>query len=189
MLKNPLLTLLFAFVPGAGQMYQGYMKRGLSQVLVFALIIMVGAMFITPVLVLCGVAYMYSFFDALNLRAQMKNGIYPPDEFCLGLDHWQEGVELARRKNKLVGGGLVLVGVYMLYENFINPWVWYLSDWFGYDNPLVNIVRSLIQGLPNLAVGLVFVAAGVWLIRGGSSKDEKIGADKEPDYIPYDPEQ
>ena len=30
MLKNGLLTLLFAFIPGAGQMYQGYMKRGLS---------------------------------------------------------------------------------------------------------------------------------------------------------------
>ena len=26
MLKNGLLTLLFAFIPGAGQMYQGYMN-------------------------------------------------------------------------------------------------------------------------------------------------------------------
>ena len=30
MKKNGILTFLFAFVPGAGQMYQGYMKRGLS---------------------------------------------------------------------------------------------------------------------------------------------------------------
>ena len=29
MKKNGILTLLFAFIPGAGQMYQGYMKRGL----------------------------------------------------------------------------------------------------------------------------------------------------------------
>ena len=27
MKKNGILTFLFAFVPGAGQMYQGYMKR------------------------------------------------------------------------------------------------------------------------------------------------------------------
>ena len=33
MLKNGFLTLLFAFIPGAGQMYQGYMKRGLSLIL------------------------------------------------------------------------------------------------------------------------------------------------------------
>ena len=30
MKKNGILTLLFACIPGAGQMYQGYMKRGLS---------------------------------------------------------------------------------------------------------------------------------------------------------------
>ena len=29
MMKNGILTFLFAFCPGAGQMYQGYMKRGL----------------------------------------------------------------------------------------------------------------------------------------------------------------
>ena len=38
MLKNGLLTLLFAFIPGAGQMYQGYMKRGLSLMLMCCVI-------------------------------------------------------------------------------------------------------------------------------------------------------
>ena len=33
MLKNGFLTFCCAFVPGAGQMYQGYMKRGLSLIL------------------------------------------------------------------------------------------------------------------------------------------------------------
>ena len=28
MKKNGILTLLFALIPGAGEMYQGYMKRG-----------------------------------------------------------------------------------------------------------------------------------------------------------------
>ena len=40
MKKNGILTLLFAFIPGAGQMYQGYMKRGLSLVLMAAAISM-----------------------------------------------------------------------------------------------------------------------------------------------------
>ena len=38
MKKNGILTLLFAFIPGAGQMYQGYMKRGLSLMLMAAAI-------------------------------------------------------------------------------------------------------------------------------------------------------
>lgn len=36
MMKNGILTFLFAFCPGAGQMYQGYMKRGLSLITMFA---------------------------------------------------------------------------------------------------------------------------------------------------------
>ena len=42
MKKNGILTFLFAFVPGAGQMYQGYMKRGLSLITLFFLCIMAG---------------------------------------------------------------------------------------------------------------------------------------------------
>ena len=37
MKKNGLLPLLFAFIPGAGQMYQGYLKRGLTLVTLFCL--------------------------------------------------------------------------------------------------------------------------------------------------------
>ena len=44
MMKNGILTFLFAFCPGAGQMYQGYMKRGLSLITMFCLFIMAGAL-------------------------------------------------------------------------------------------------------------------------------------------------
>ena len=42
MKKNGILTLLFACIPGAGQMYQGYMKRGLSLITMFCLFIILG---------------------------------------------------------------------------------------------------------------------------------------------------
>ena len=38
--KSGFLTFCLAFCPGAGQMYQGYMKRGTSLVVLFMLIIM-----------------------------------------------------------------------------------------------------------------------------------------------------
>ena len=55
MKKNGILTFLFAFVPGAGQMYQGYMKRGLSLITMFCLCIMAG-MLLEP-LVLTALIY------------------------------------------------------------------------------------------------------------------------------------
>lgn len=75
MKKNGILTLLFAFIPGAGQMYQGYMKRGLSLVLMAAAIGM-ASMLIPPIAFALLVVFMYSFFDTFNLRA--KSAWAPP---------------------------------------------------------------------------------------------------------------
>lgn len=62
MKKNGILTLLFACIPGAGQMYQGYMKRGLSLITMFCLFIILGSTTGLDALVVgCIVVYMYSF--------------------------------------------------------------------------------------------------------------------------------
>lgn len=45
MYKNGFLTLCFSFIPGAGQMYQGYMKRGLTQEICFVIPLMIGGVF------------------------------------------------------------------------------------------------------------------------------------------------
>ena len=42
MKKNAFLTFIFACIPGAGQMYYGYMKRGTSLLVYFCLFIMLG---------------------------------------------------------------------------------------------------------------------------------------------------
>ena len=51
MMKNGILTFIFAFCPGAGQMYQGYMKRGLSLLLAFCLYFFFGISCILIVLI------------------------------------------------------------------------------------------------------------------------------------------
>ena len=50
MKKNALLTFIFACIPGAGQMYYGYMKRGTSLLVYFCLFIMLGTI-ISPLVV------------------------------------------------------------------------------------------------------------------------------------------
>lgn len=66
MKKNAFLTFIFACIPGAGQMYYGYMKRGLSMITFFCLFIMAGTL--VDVLVVGSViVWMYSFFDTYDL--------------------------------------------------------------------------------------------------------------------------
>ena len=60
MKKNAFLTFIFACIPGAGQMYYGYMKRGTSLLVYFCLFIMLGAI-ISPLVVGVAVVYMFSF--------------------------------------------------------------------------------------------------------------------------------
>lgn len=40
MKKNGFLTFIFACIPGAGQMYYGYMQRGLSIAMILILCVM-----------------------------------------------------------------------------------------------------------------------------------------------------
>ena len=85
MLKNGFLTFCCAFIPGAGQMYQGYMKRGLSLILTACLIGMVSSL-LNPVLLLLVVVWMYSFFDTFNLRAQIIADTAPADDYLVHFD-------------------------------------------------------------------------------------------------------
>ena len=52
MKKNGFLTFIFACIPGAGQMYYGYMQRGLSIVMMLILCLM-AATVVEPLMFLC----------------------------------------------------------------------------------------------------------------------------------------
>ena len=65
--KNKILMFLFSLIPGAGQMYMGFMKQGLSLMTIFATLCAVGIWLdIKPLLFFAPIILLYSFFDATN---------------------------------------------------------------------------------------------------------------------------
>ena len=88
MKKNAFLTFIFACIPGAGQMYYGYMKRGTSLLVYFCLFIMLGAI-ISPLVVGVAVVYMFSFFDTYDLIRHMAAG-EPKEDSLLVLGNYEE---------------------------------------------------------------------------------------------------
>ena len=73
---NGFFLFCCACVPGAGQMYLGYMKRGLCLISLFCLDVM--ACMMLPFLgVFMPVIWMYSFFDSFNLRRQLRTASFP----------------------------------------------------------------------------------------------------------------
>lgn len=174
MKKNGFLTFIFACIPGAGQMYYGYMQRGLSIAMILILCVM-AATVIQPLLFLCLVIWMYSFFDTYDLIRHMAAG-EPKEDSLLVLGNYEEIKKLIPQHTKLVGWGLIGFGVWALYDLLIGNWVYkILTNVLGYGH-----AWDIINGIPNLVVGGLLVFAGFKLLNMHPAK--KNSDDELPPY-------
>ena len=163
--KHGLLLFLTSCVPGCGEMYQGYMKRGMSILTIFCGIFALAVLLeIGALAVLMLPVWLFSFFDSYNLRAQTEADATPADAylFCLSDMDSRRMNDLLRKRHSLVGWGLVLLGVYVLFETvagrLVNLICEYLGEWWLYE--------IVMRDLPRLAVTVGIIALGVWFIRG-----------------------
>lgn len=166
MLKNGLLTLLFAFIPGAGQMYQGYMKRGLSLMLMCCVICVLAVLF-SPIAFFLLLVFMYSFFDTLNLRAQIALGNAPADDYLVHLDPKDKRLaRLLLDSHKLVGWLLIAFGALIAYQNLIMNTLGDLVYRWGHSSPIFRALYLVMASLPDVVVCVVLIICGVWLVKG-----------------------
>ena len=184
MKKNGILTFLFAFVPGAGQMYQGYMKRGLSLITLFFLCIMAGMLLLDPLALTALIVWMYSFFDTFNLRAQFIAGTAPADDYLVHFNTKDARLTLFfRDSHKLVGWALIALGAMVAYQNII---MWVLGDvmWrWGQNNPFFRAVYLMLDELPEVVVCVALIVCGLWLVRG--PKGKKAEEPEDEDFREY----
>ena len=174
MKKNGFLTFIFACIPGAGQMYYGYMQRGLSLITMFIGCFIVGAI-INPLAALAIIVWMYSFFDTYDLIRHMAAG-EPKEDSLLVLGNYEEIKKLLPQHNKLIGWGLVGIGVWALYDTFISTWLYTLlcnlvGNGYAYD---------IITGIPNVVIAALLIFAGLKLL--GLHPETKHNDDELPPY-------
>jgi len=174
MKKNGFLTFIFACIPGAGQMYYGYMQRGLSLITMFIGCFIVGAI-INPLAALAIIVWMYSFFDTYDLVRHLAAGD-PKEDGLLLVDNFDDVKKLIPQHTKLVGWGLIGFGVWALYDLLIGNWVYrILTNVLGY-----GYAWDVINGIPNLVVGGLLVFAGFKLLNMHPAK--KNSDDELPPY-------
>lgn len=188
MLKNGLLTLLFAFIPGAGQMYQGYMKRGLSLMLMCC-VIGVLAMLFSPIALFLMLVFMYSFFDTLNLRAQIALGNAPADDYLVHLDPKDKRLaRLLLDSHKLVGWLLIAFGALIAYQNLIMNTLGDLVYRWGHSSPVFRALYLVMDSLPDVVVCVVLIVCGVWLVKGphpAKKPDASKDVPEDADFCEY----
>lgn len=168
--KNSLFLFVCACVPGCGQMYQGYMKRGVSLLGAFCAMVALSSMVgIGELAFLLPVLWIYSFFDNYNLRAQSEDNILPDDYlFGLGRVDSEKLGTLCREKNKFLGWALIVFGGFALYQTVFGSILNELANYFGHW----WIYNFMMYTLPRAAVAVFVLLLGIWFIRGPKPQEE-----------------
>ena len=89
--KNKILRFIFSLLPGAGEMYMGFMKMGLSLMTLFFIIITISAFLrLDSLIFICIIVWFYSFFNVHNIAAM------PEEEFPARYHHkcWYVSVKM-----------------------------------------------------------------------------------------------
>lgn len=172
---------VFSLVPGAGEMYLGFMKMGVSLMLMCGLSIALMAMTeIMALSVIVVTIYIYSFFHANNL-GRMDDQAFQEMEDCylFGMDGFLSVRNSVKgRYKKIVGGILVLFGLAMLWNALFSV----LCDIFGWDNEMLReIYRFMRDEFPRVLIGVAVTWGGIWMLRG---KKTQSAAYEEVDRIP-----
>lgn len=155
MKKNGFFTFCFSFIPGAGQMYQNYMKRGLSIMCIAGVLFILATMLETVIFVIPFLVVMaYSFFDTYNIRNSIGTEGEIEDDYIL------KGIDFNKIKgNKLLGIGIILVGAYLLLNNVLYGFAKETEiEW------LISCIRAIRMYFPSIIVSLITIGIGTKMI-------------------------
>ena len=164
--KSRFWLFLFSLFPGAGHMYLGLMRMGLS--FMFGFMLSVALMNITGLdvlVVLPLTIYIYSFFHANNIGG-MDDETFAAleDEYLLGFgDIDRDRFRMDRRNRNLAAAVLIILGISMLW----NVGFGIVRDYIGWDNPFIKaIYYTMRDDVPRIVIAIAIIWFGVVLLRG-----------------------
>lgn len=164
--KNRFWLFIFSLCPGAGHMYMGLMRMGLSFMLGFMLLIAVTAITGIDVLAVLPVTlYIYSFFHANNIGGMDAAQFAAlEDEYLFGFGEWDTSrLKLNKKNRNIVAVVCIVLGICMLW----NVGFGMLRDYVGWDNPVIRAVYYTMRDeVPRIIIAIGVIWFGVSLLRG-----------------------
>lgn len=167
--KSRFWLFVWSLIPGAGEMFLGFMKMGVSLMLGFAVLVIVAGMLnLETLFFIPMVMYAYCFFHANNLGILNDEEFYAvQDRYLLGLDGLNsiEGmqVRLSRKYRKIAAVVLIFLGVVMLWDQIFS----WLLEAFGHDNYYLSRISYFMRyEFFRIVFAIVVIWIGCRLIRG-----------------------
>ena len=172
--RNGFLTFCFACLPGAGQMFLGFMKRGMSLMTIFfGIIALAGFLRLDILLFAVPVIWCYAFFDTMNKNSLTNEELNAlPDRFL-----WIEDEDLSlfskQKFRTVLAVALIVIGVYSLLQM-----VWdILQEAMGGKLPYW-LYGGIFYDTPRILFSLVIIVVGIYLMGVRKPKQEE---DEEQD--------
>lgn len=162
--KSGFWRFIFSFMPGAAEMYMGFMKSGLSMMAIFLLSFMLPAVFhISDIFIaFTFLIYVYSFFHAHNYGGLELEDFAKMDDKYI----WEELAEgkdfniSDAKSRKWMAIILIVVGVGMLWGNMEYFVLSLIPD------EMWDMIYPYISNIPGVVVALALILLGIKLIKG-----------------------
>lgn len=170
--RSKFWTMVFAFLPGAGHMYNGFMKLGVSFMgLFFGIWIVASVINIGPIAFLAAVVWFYAFFDCVNRTFQADDEFYAQEDYYLftreQMGRWN--INIFKERNLLVGVILIILGIYALWNNVV---LHIVSDYGLLSPAAYQAILNIGNIVPQFVVAGLIIWAGFALIAGKKKEIE-----------------
>lgn len=186
--KRGFWLFIFSLIPGAGEMYMGFKKQGISIMLLFWSVIAIAAwsgmnwfIFLIPII------WFYSFFNVHNLKCLSEEEFYSmEDAYILHMDRLGNDIDsLIFGHRRSVAIFLIVFGATILWNNIVDFFYFILPD------RLANILGTFAYHLPQIVIAIAIILIGWYLLT--RKKDElnetKNDEEEEHYWTPYRPYQ
>lgn len=188
--KKGLLFFITSLIPGAGEMYLGFFKQGVSIMALFWGAIAFSSwinfgifIYIIPII------WFYSFFHVHNLNSLPDEEFYAiEDKYVFDLDDESIKKTLGGTVGrKVLAGVLIIVGVSMISTIFRNALSDALNMLHLYEE-LYGVINFLYD-IPQCIIAVLFIILGVHLIKGKKKELDSLGTDTTKEKEAFSIEQ
>ena len=167
--RSKFLTVLFSFLPGAGHMFLGYMKMGLSfMTMFFGLIALAIILRMGILMAAAPIIWFYAFFDCINKT-------FPTDEAAMMEDKYillpEPFPVFAGKQRVVLGIALALLGLYLLADSAFNVARRVLPGW---DHFFFNHIRHFMNSVPQIIIAVAIIVVGIIMIAGKKKELKEI---------------
>lgn len=161
--RNKFFTFCLAFMPGAAQMFLGFIKYGLSiMILFFAIIAFSDFTRIYQFNYILPIIWFFSFFDAINRRwcsPETFNSL--EDDYLFKSSNLSSVNKLFHNKGKLILGiAVIVVGLSIFYRTFVD------NILYRFNSHFAGILYNTLNALIPIIIAVLIILFGVYLIIG-----------------------